>query len=256
MKSRTDADPYGLDGYDTCPLSCGTVSTWSTFWTIHSSIRDRRGTSHGNPALPASRSWQTSQIYLKALPVLSCRLVSLSVDSFLHIALQMLLLCLALGNTWRKQDLEMDYRKRHQTARSTLFLFEWLYVTATARNHNAISALPPLKRDPALFLTLTPTVNPPTTRMSLKLKPLRLKPLIQSPPSEPPRNSFTSTDYYRKTRDEYYSPISYMESSSPGSPYADLPEISSPSSAGLVRFRHIQLHFIQAECRATFTRRR
>ncbi|KAJ6501860.1 hypothetical protein C8R45DRAFT_1070469 [Mycena sanguinolenta] len=142
-------------------------------------------------------------------------------------------------------------RKRHQTARPALFLFEWLYVIAAARNRNAISALPPLKRDPALFLALTPTFNPPTTRMSLKLKPLRLKTLIQSPPSEPPRNSFTSTDYYRKTRDEYYSPISYMESSSvirsppalvsalnlsnlkPGSPYADLPEISSPSSAGL-----------------------
>ncbi|KAJ7268093.1 hypothetical protein B0H12DRAFT_1229743 [Mycena haematopus] len=68
--------------------------------------------------------------------------------------------------------------------------------------------------------------------MSLKLKP-RLKTSIQSPPSEPPRNSFTSTDYYRQTREEYYSPISYIKSSSPGSPYADLPELSPTSSTRL-----------------------
>ncbi|KAJ6501876.1 hypothetical protein C8R45DRAFT_1091804 [Mycena sanguinolenta] len=69
--------------------------------------------------------------------------------------------------------------------------------------------------------------------MSPKLKP-RLKTLIQSSPSEPPRNSFTRTDYYRKTRDEYYSPVSYMVSSSPGSLYADLkPEMSSPTSTRL-----------------------
>jgi hypothetical protein len=41
--------------------------------------------------------------------------------------------------------------------------------------------------------------------MALKLK-LRLNPDL------PPRNSFTATDYYRDTRDEYYSPISKLAS--------------------------------------------
>ncbi|KAF7364058.1 hypothetical protein MSAN_01064600 [Mycena sanguinolenta] len=68
--------------------------------------------------------------------------------------------------------------------------------------------------------------------MSLKLKP-KLKASMTSPTSKPPRNSFTDTDYYRKTRDEYYSPVSYMEFWSPGSPYASLPEISLPSSTRL-----------------------
>ncbi|KAF7337814.1 hypothetical protein MVEN_02004100 [Mycena venus] len=73
--------------------------------------------------------------------------------------------------------------------------------------------------------------------MSLKLK-LRLTPSgsAQSaapPVTEPPRNSFTMTDYYRATREEYYSPISRAESLSPGSLYAD--SSTSPTQLG-----HIQ----------------
>jgi len=72
--------------------------------------------------------------------------------------------------------------------------------------------------------------------MSLKLK-LRLTPLAQAPPFEPPRNSFTITDYYRTTREEYYSPISRAESLSPGSPYADLPQVSPTSPTRLDHIR-------------------
>ncbi|KAJ6531017.1 hypothetical protein B0H19DRAFT_467470 [Mycena capillaripes] len=73
--------------------------------------------------------------------------------------------------------------------------------------------------------------------MSLKLK-LRLKTPAPSPPAEPSRNSFTSTDYYRTTREEIYSPISRVESLSvrpPGSPYSDLPQSPTRST----RLAHI-----------------
>jgi len=58
--------------------------------------------------------------------------------------------------------------------------------------------------------------------MALKSK-LRLNPDSDSPA----RNSFTATDYYRDTRDEYFSPISKLASLSPDSPYAD--HMTSPT---------------------------
>ncbi|KAJ6623019.1 hypothetical protein B0H10DRAFT_866915 [Mycena sp. CBHHK59/15] len=52
------------------------------------------------------------------------------------------------------------------------------------------------------------------------LPKIRLPPSKTTPPSSQPRNSFTETDYYRKTREEIYSPLSraQLESSHSGSP--------------------------------------
>ncbi|KAJ7215123.1 hypothetical protein B0H12DRAFT_357277 [Mycena haematopus] len=127
-------------------------------------------------------------------------------------------------------------RKRHQTASPGTFL-----LSGSNRYSIIVPRSPPYLhlKESALFLPCTKLRHWP---MSPKLKP-RLKTLIQSPPSEPPRNSFTSTDYYRQTREEYYSPISYIESSSPGNPYADLPQVSPTSSKRLVGPRNAQLHF-------------
>ncbi|KAJ7031270.1 hypothetical protein C8F04DRAFT_706652 [Mycena alexandri] len=56
----------------------------------------------------------------------------------------------------------------------------------------------------------------PSLHMAPKLR-LRLAPSVSSPA---PRNSFTQTDYYRATREEYYSPLPRVESPiSPTSPY-------------------------------------
>ncbi|KAJ6480776.1 hypothetical protein C8R47DRAFT_597643 [Mycena vitilis] len=106
-----------------------------------------------------------------------------------------------------------------------------------------------------------PNSQPPTTLMSPKLK-LRLTSGASSSPSEPPRNSFTMTDYYRPTRDEIYSPISRAESLSPGSPYASLPQsptqLVRPSAAHAQRLtsRHPRRTSTRAMSPNLMTRRR
>ncbi|KAJ6622993.1 hypothetical protein B0H10DRAFT_866531 [Mycena sp. CBHHK59/15] len=66
------------------------------------------------------------------------------------------------------------------------------------------------KKKPSAAAGLSPPILPK----------IRLPPSMTTPPSSQPRNSFTETDYYRKTREEIYSPLSraQLESSYSGSP--------------------------------------
>ncbi|KAJ6622988.1 hypothetical protein B0H10DRAFT_2213993 [Mycena sp. CBHHK59/15] len=69
------------------------------------------------------------------------------------------------------------------------------------------------------------------------LPKIRLPPSKTTPPSSQPRNSFTETDYYRKTREEIYSPLSraQLESSHSGSPLQD--QYTGPAANHLPHIR-------------------